>query len=217
MPRSWLIFLSIGTISVIVLGFFYLRLQPVRPAQDDEEDAGTLAELEEPTVTFVNPSRGPADAKVAIVTFGDFECDACKTLATNLETVMRSFPDDVRIVWKDMPNEEAHPLATKAAIAAHCADRQGTFWEFHDALFERQSYLSEEEIAAIAVNVGLDATSFSRCVENNDTLAIVRKDFEEGQALHILATPTIFIGTESYAGALTVEELTGLIQQELMK
>lgn len=216
MPRPWLIFLSFGTISAIVLGFFYLRLQPVRAPQIGEENE-TLLEIDRPSVTFVNPSRGSADAKVTIVTFGDFQCDACKTLATNLETVMRSFPDDVRIVWKDMPNEEAHPLATKAAIAAHCADRQGKFWEFHDALLERQSYLSEEEIAAIAVNLGLDAAPFARCTENNDTLAIVRKDFEEGRALNILATPTIFFGTESYAGALSVEELTGLIQQELVK
>ena len=217
MPRPWLTFLSIGTVSAIVLVFFFLRLQPVRAPRDDADDAGTPVELEQPTVTFVNPSRGPAGARVTIVTFGDFQCDACKTLATNLETVMRSFPDDVRIVWKDMPNEEAHPLATKAAIAAHCADRQGKFWEYHDELFARQSYLSEEEFVTIAADLALDASAFSRCTENNDTLAVVRKDFEEGQALNILATPTVFFGTESYAGALTAEELTGLIQQELIK
>lgn len=217
MPRPWLAFLSIGTIGVIVVVFFFLRLQPVRAPGGGDDESEALSDLEAPTVTFVNPSRGPADARVTVVTFGDFQCDACKTLAANLETVMRSFPDDVRIVWKDMPNEEAHPLATKAAIAAHCADRQGKFWEFHDALFERQSYLSEEEFVTIASDVGLDAGSFSRCTENNDTLAIVRKDFEEGQALNILATPTTFIGTDSYAGALEVEELTGLIQQELIK
>src|SRR3989339_836436 len=214
MPRPWTTSLAIGTVSAIVLVFFFLRLQPIRPPQDAMTDE-TPTSIDVPTVTFVNPSMGPSDAAVEIVTFGDFQCDPCKTLAVNLRTVMRSFPTGLRIVWKDMPNEDAHPLATKAAIAAHCADRQGKFWEFHDALFERQAYLTEDEIVAIASDVDLDVQAFSRCAESNDTLAIVRKDFEEGRALNILATPTIFIGSESYAGELTVEELTGLIRQEL--
>jgi len=215
MPRPWLTLLTIGTIGAIVFVFFFLRLQPIRPTQTDDEGGQALERIERPNVTFVNPSRGPSDAKVTIVTFGDFQCEACKTLATNIETVMRSYPDDVRVIWKDMPNEEAHPLATKAAIAAHCADRQGKFWEYHAALFERQAYLSEEELATAATDVGLDTETFSRCAESNDTLAIVRKDFDEGRALNVLATPTLFIDADSYAGALTVENLTELIQQKL--
>jgi len=216
MPRPWLVFLSIGTVSAIVLIFFFLRLQPIRPAQTDDL-SGTPESIDQPSITFVNPSVGPANAKVTVVTFGDFQCEACKTLATNLATVHRSFPDDLKIVWKDMPNEEAHPLATKAAVAAHCADRQGKFWEYHDMLFDRQSYLSEEELTKAAADVGLDASAFERCTKNNDTLAVVRKDFEEGRALGILATPTLFIGADSSAGALSVAEITDLIQRELTK
>jgi protein-disulfide isomerase len=214
MPRPWLTFLTIGTISVIVLVFYSLRLKPVRAPQTETKtiEPGSMSE---PTVTFVNPSRGAADAKVTIVEFGDFECDACKELAANLEVALRTFPDDLRVVWKDMPNEDAHPLATPAAIAAHCADRQGKFWEYHDQLFERQSYLSEDEFAKIAVELSLDTEAWQKCYDARDTLPIVRKDFEEGLALGLVATPTIYIGAESRTGALSVEQLTQLIREKL--
>lgn len=171
----------------------------------------------QPTVTFVNPSRGAETPAVTVVEFADFQCDACKTLSDNLEVLLRDYPDAVRVVWKDMPNEEAHPVATPAAVAAHCADRQGKFWEYHDLLFERQTYLSEDELTKIAVEAGLDTDAFARCYDARDTLGIVRKDYEEGLALGILATPTIFIGTESYAGALSSEQLSALIQEALAK
>jgi protein-disulfide isomerase len=215
MPRPWLAFLSVGTLSLVVLVFFFLRLQPVRPAQTDDDSTAPQS-LTRPTATYVNPSRGPADATVVLVTFGDFQCGACRELAANLETAMRAFPDSVRTVWKDMPNEEAHPLAVRAAVAAHCADRQGKFWEYHDALFARQSYLSEEELSLAAAEIGLDAEPFARCLESNDTLAVVRRDFDEGRALGIVATPTVFLGDESYSGALSVDALTELIQKELI-
>lgn len=217
MPKPWIVFAWIGTISAIVMVFFFLRLQPVKAPAATTDGMDDVEAIAEPSVTFINPSRGPTDARVVAVTFGDFQCDACRELAVNLAVVARSFPDDLRIVWKDMPNEQAHPLATKAAIAAHCADRQGKFWEYHDTLFDRHSYLTEDELTTAAVDIGLDTDSFGRCLENNDTLAVVRKDFEEGQALSILATPTLFFGSDSYAGALSVEELTSLVRQQLTK
>lgn len=216
MPRPWLTFLVIGTASAIVFVFFLLRLRPVQMPEPDVADSA-VGTLDQPTVTYVNPSRGPADAEVTLVTFGDFQCDACKTLAENMVTAMRSYPDSVRLVWKDMPNEDAHPLATKAAVAAHCADRQGRFWEFHDLVFARQSYLSEEELTNVAAEVGLDADAFARCTQNNDTLAVVRRDFEEGRALGIIATPTLFVGTQSVAGALSVESIVEIIEGQLAK
>lgn len=215
MPRPWLTFLTIGTLGVIVFVFYFLRLQPVLPKPiATDSTAGTLTR---PTVTFVDPSTGPEDAKVTIVEFGDFQCQPCKNLSDSLSAVLRSFPDDVRLVWKDMPNESAHPVATLAAVAAQCANRQGKFWEYHDALFERQTYLSEDELLSAAGDVGLDVDAFSKCYDNRDTLEVVRRDFEEGQALGILATPTVYVGDNAASGALTVEQLTAAVRAALMK
>lgn len=215
MPRPWLTFLTIGTLGTIVFVFFFLRLQPIKPKPiATDATAGTMTE---PRVTFVDPSLGPKDAKVTIVEYGDFQCGPCKELSENLAAAMRSFPNDVRLVWKDMPNENAHELATPAAVAGACASRQGKFWEYQAALFERQSYLSEDEFKTAATDLGLNADQFARCYDNRETLEVVRRSFEEGQALGILATPTIYVGTESYVGALSVDRLTSLIRDALAK
>lgn len=213
-PRPWLIFLTAGTATVIVFAFFILRLQPVRTQRTAAETAA-VAPITTPSITFVDPARGASAPKVTLVEFADFQCGPCKELSDSLTAAMRGFPNDVRLVWKDMPNESAHPLATLASIAAGCAGRQGKFWEYHDTLFERQASLSEEEFQRIAVDTGLNADAFRACYDARDTLAVVKKNFQEGQALKILSTPTIFIGSDSYAGALTTEELTKLIRDAL--
>lgn len=214
MPKPGLTFLTIGIVSIIVMAFFALRLKPITRNKDaDEIDTVTLTE---PTVSFVNPSKGAKNPTVTIVEFGDFQCVACKELASNLDVVLKSFPDDLRVVWKDMPNESAHPVATFASVAAHCADRQGKFWEYHDALYERQTFLSEDELSKIALELELNTEAFSKCIDTRDTLPVVRKDFEEGKALGILATPTIYIGETSYVGAISVEDLSGLIREAIV-
>lgn len=214
MPRPWLTFLAIGTVTAIVFAFFILRLQPIRTKPTDAQVAA-LTPITTPTVTFVDPARGASAAKATIVQFSDFQCESCRDLSENLTAAMRTFPNDVRLVWKDMPNEGAHPLATLAAIAAQCAARQGKFWEYHDTLFERQAYLSESEFGQAATDIGIDRDSWKKCYDSRDTLAVVKKGFEEGKALGIVATPTIYIGSKSYAGTLSVEQLSKLIQDAL--
>jgi protein-disulfide isomerase len=127
MKQRWLAFLSIGVLSVIIFIFFWYTNRPIEiPIPEIDVEIGSLSE---PTVTYINPSKGPSDAPLTIVEFGDFECGPCQTLATSLEVVHLTYPEEVQIVWKNLPNESLHQLATPAAIAAHCADRQGMFWE----------------------------------------------------------------------------------------
>lgn len=134
---------------------------------------------------------------------------------TSLEAILKTYPDQVRLVWKDLPNESAHPLATPAAIAAHCADRQGAFWEYHDALFARQSVLSEAVFTQIAQEIGLDTEKFQNCHDSRDTLPIVKKDYEEALALGLTATPTLFVGEEVFVGAVTLADLQEAVENAL--
>ena len=116
---------------------------------------------------------------------------------------------------KDLPNESSHLLSTPSAIAAHCADRQGAFWAFHDGLFEKQSFLSETHFAEIATDIGLDSERFQKCYESRDTLPIVKNDFQEARALEIPATPTFYINDVRYVGAYSSEEILDLVRKEL--
>lgn len=213
MSHRWLTFLTIAVLGILVFIFFGLRLRPIEiPEPKTTTVAGSL---DEPTVTFVNPSKGPPDAKVTLVLFSDFQCDACQNIATTLDVVLKTFPDDVRLVWKDMPNESLHPLATPAAIAAHCAAEQNKFWEYHDELFSKQAYLSESLFTQIASSLHLDTDEFESCYDNRDTLPIVTKDYEEGLALGITATPTLFIGDEMLVGAVSAQDLVTLVSEQI--
>ncbi|MFA4845056.1 MAG: DsbA family protein [Patescibacteria group bacterium] len=213
MSHRWLTFLTISVLSIIVFIFFGLRLRPIElPEPKLPVEAGSLAE---PTVTFVNPSQGSKDARLTMVIFSDFLCDACEMIATSLAVVLKTFPDDVRLVWKNMPNESLHNLATPAAIAAHCAADQGKFWEYHDELFARQTYLSESQFSQIASILGLNQDKFQTCYDEQDTLPIVTKDYEEGMALGITSTPTLYLGNELLIGAYDAQELISIVQEQL--
>lgn len=215
MRERWLFLLSVTVIGVIVFVFFILRLRPVQiPTLTDGTTAGSLTT---PSVTFINPARGAEQPKITLVVFSDFECPACKQLETSLSAVLRARPDSVRVVWKDMPIESAHTEATPAAVAAHCAAQQGKFWEYHDELFARQTFLDASQYPSIADAIGLNKDRFTACNEALDTLPIVKKDFDEGRALGITATPTTYIGSTPYVGALSAEELLSHIDQELNK
>ncbi len=210
MNQRWLAFLTIAVLAGITLLLFALRLRPVWTPPPP--GSGTDVVLDRPTVTFINPSRGPVDARVTLVLFGDFQCDYCADASTAAQIAQRSFPDDVRVVWKHLPNEYAHPQAFPAAVAAQCAARQGRFWEYHDALYVQRRILSDQQFLLIAREVGLDEGPFVRCLETQDTAAQVRRDMEEAMALRLTATPTLFINDQRVVGAVGVEELLSYVR-----
>lgn len=215
MQHRWLTFLCFAVLSLVVFIFFWYRNQPIEIATAPQQDieAGSLAR---PTTTFVNPGKGATEPKLTIVEFGDFECIPCKALADSLEVVIKTYPNDVKVIWKDLPNESVHPLATPAAIAAHCADRQGAFWPYHNELFSQQSYLTETQFPQIAQNLGLQMDKFTSCTQARETLPIIKKDYEEGLALGITATPAIYVGDEEVLiGAMTTQDLLNLVASKL--
>lgn len=209
-----LAFLVIGVLTIMVFVFFFIRTQPI-PLPKPKITASELNAQKTPTVTFVDPVRGAANAKVTLVEYADFTCVACKQLIPIIEIAMKTFPNDVRLVWKDVPNDSAHPHATSASVAAHCAARQGKFWEYSLMLFDRQTYLSDTVYTQIAAELGLNGKTFSKCVTNSDTLPIVKKNLQEGLDLGIIATPTLFVGSKPIVGVPTVDDLTKAIAEEL--
>lgn len=216
MRHRWLTLLVVFFLAVVVFLLFYFRLQPVwTPDKSDNTEIQTTTQtLTAPTVTFVNPKQGAAEPKVTVVVFSDFQCEACKELSDNLTVLLNTVPE-VQVVWKNMPNESAHPLAVPAAIAANCAGSQGKFWEYHDLLFENQVLLSENTFSQLATALELDETKFQTCYSNQDPLPLIRKDFDEGTALAITATPTMFIGEERVTGVMTADELIAWAKSKL--
>ncbi len=212
MRHFWYFLITAGCLAILVSLFlvFSLRVKDNIHFTDPEQ-------LSEPTVTIADPSLGPDTAKITLVNFGDYQCPACADLETSLVALREEYGDDLRIIWKDMPNTALHSEALTAAVAAQCADDQDKFWEYHEQLMLNQANLSSELYTTLAADLGLKDRAFSRCLEDQATLPLVQRGFEEGLALGITATPTIFVNNERYTGSMTTSDLRRLIDKTLLE
>ncbi|HTS10608.1 MAG TPA: thioredoxin domain-containing protein [Candidatus Limnocylindrales bacterium] len=152
-----------------------------------------------------NPSKGPADARVTIVEFSDFECPHCREVHTLLHSVEEHYPE-VRVVYKDFPLTQIHPWAETAAIGGRCAYDQSpaAFWKVHDLIFDNQDVLSADNIWDQLVNfagqTGLDTNAFKVCMASPDAKKAVDENRDQGLALNVNSTPTLFINGRTLAG-----------------
>jgi len=160
-----------------------------------------------------NPVRGPKDAPVAIVEFSDFQCPFCASIQDALGQVLKAFPKDVRLVFKQFPLN-IHQHANMAALASLAAHGQGKFWEMHDKLFANFSAIDEDNITRWAREIGLNMTDFEKALQTAQHDAIVRKDMADGAAAKVLGTPTLFVNGRRVHDR-SFEGLKKLIQQEL--
>jgi protein-disulfide isomerase len=153
-----------------------------------------------------SPSKGPTDAPVTVVEFADFECPACRAAAPVVDKVLAKHQNDTRLVFKNFPLE-IHQNAETAARAAVAADRQGKFWDMHHALFTSEAPLTRGTLDSLAKKLGLDMAQFNKDLESEATADVVARDRKQGEAVHLHATPTIFInGREfNYADDLGTE------------
>jgi protein-disulfide isomerase len=143
------------------------------------------------------PSLGRADAPVTIVEFSDYQCPFCQRyFATTLPALKKEYVDagKVRYVFRDHPLDQLHPLARKAAEAAHCAGEQGKFWEMHDALFGHPGTLAPSQLVEHARSIGLDGPKFGECLASGRHAARVERGLADGAAAGVQGTPGFVIG-----------------------
>lgn len=162
------------------------------------------------------PSRGPADAKVTLVEFSDFECPFCAKGRDVVEQVMAAYPGQIRLVFRQYPLP-FHENAAKAAEAALCADEQGKFWPMHDALFANPQALSPDELKQHAQGVGVDEAKFAECLDSGRMAERVKEDVAAGEAAGVDGTPAFFINGVRLTGAQPLEEFKRIIDRELKR
>jgi len=160
------------------------------------------------------PGRGPANARVTIVEFADFQCPYCSKASDVVKKVAAEYPADVRVVFRHFPLAN-HPLAPRAAEASACANEQGKFWEYHDHLFANPRDLDETALKAHAVTLGLEVKAFVDCLESGRMKALVEKDRRAGEAAGVSGTPAFFVNGLPLAGAQPEEAFRRAIDREL--
>ena len=166
-----------------------------------------------------NPSKGPADAKVTLVEFSDFECPHCRELYEELKVIETQYPQ-VRVVYKDFPLTSIHPWAQTAAVGGRCVYQQApaAFWKYHDSVFDSQDVLSAENVwdklVGFATAAGVDADMFKACLSSPDAEKAINANHADGVALDVNSTPTVFINGRPLVGG-DVETLSRMIDFEL--
>jgi uncharacterized OsmC-like protein/predicted DsbA family dithiol-disulfide isomerase len=137
-------------------------------------------------------ARGPADADVTVVEYGDFACPFCRRAYGVVRQLLEKFPD-VRFVFRANPRSHLFPAAEPAAEVAEAAAARGKFWEMHDRLFETEAGLGREQLVALARELGIDGATFAAELDGHAHRAAVHAQELSGWHSHVLSTPTFFV------------------------
>jgi protein-disulfide isomerase len=184
----------------------------------------SAAPIEDPRAIYKvpvddTPLRGPADALVTVVIASDFQCPFCKRVGPTLEALDQAFPGKLRFAWKHQPLP-GHPRALPAAMAAEEARAQGgdaKFWAMHDKLFASAPALDDADLERAAGELGLDAAKVRAAAKDSKHVERVRRDQALLQGLRATSTPTLFVNGRKLVGALPLEQMKPVVEEELKK
>jgi len=144
---------------------------------------------------------GAAEAPVAVVEFGDFECPYCAAAAPILRALVDTSDNQIRLVFRHFPLFQPHPYALTAALAAESAGEQGAFWPMHGKLYAHQDHLRDVDLVRYAEELDLDTASIVGPAAQRFGDAVER-DYAAGAAIGVHGTPTVFLGGTPYTGRL---------------
>lgn len=156
---------------------------------------------------------GPENAPVTLIEYGDYECPYCGQAHQVLKELLSDLGSQIRFVFRHFPLTQIHPNAEKAALAAEAAGEQGRFWEMHDALYENQTALEDEDLLQYARDVGLDLAEFDESVGTRRHLGRVRQDFISGARSGVNGTPTFFINGQRHDGSYEYPVLSKAVRE----
>ncbi|MGW3665064.1 Na+/H+ antiporter NhaA [Streptomyces sp. NPDC005141] len=169
-----------------------------------------IIDLSEPVDVEHDHVRGPLDASVTLVEYGDFECPYCGLAESAVRELLADF-GDVRYVWRHLPLTDVHPDAQLAAEAAEAAARQDRYWEMHDLLMAHQGDLGPKDLLRYAARIGLDNDRFRDDLRAGAGAARVATDVESADLSGVSGTPTFFVNGRRHHGAYDIASLAAAV------
>ena len=163
-------------------------------------------------VNYGGEIAGNKNSSVTIVEFADFTCAFCREAFPAIKNLIAHYKRDVKFVFKHLPLSQKGEMLSRAA---HCAGKQGKFWEYHDSLFSSTN-LTPTALNDLAIAHKLDVKQFSACSSSPESLAAIRKDAAEAKRLGIDGTPAFIINGKLIIGALSFEEFKTIIETSLL-
>jgi len=194
----------LAAVLATALGWLVFRLAATLRGETSAALPTTLSDPVDPARDHV---RGPVDAPLTLVEYGDFECPFCARATGVAREVRAHFGDDLRYVFRHLPLPDVHPHAEAAAAAAEAAGRQGRFWEMHDLLFAHQDELDVVDLAGHAGALGLDVDRFAADLDSPEVGARIRADVAGAEASGARGTPTFFMAERRHTGPWDAQTL----------
>lgn len=159
---------------------------------------------------MTNWVRGTGDRE--LLEYLDFQCPYCRAAHGAIKSVMLGdLAGRVRLRVRHFPIREKHPRADATARAAEAAGRQGKFWEMHDLLYERFDAVTDDDLKAYALELGLDVARFEADVADPAVAAAIEEDREAGVAQGVTGTPGLFLDGVKYTGFYDRETLLDVL------
>ena len=210
----------LGTLTTVLvapaLAWVLTRIVSRLPSAVRARQIGSTAEDILDLVDEVDPDRdhirGPDDAPVTLVEYGDFECSYCGQAERAIRELLASHGDDVRYVWRHLPLNDVHPSAQLAAESAEAAAAQGKFWEMYDILLEHQDALGPRDLARYANELGLDVERFRDELRRREYSTRVSEDVASADESGVSGTPTFFINGRRHYGSYDIDALTDTVR-----
>ncbi|MDX6609406.1 MAG: hypothetical protein QOF85_1331 [Solirubrobacterales bacterium] len=171
----------------------------------------TLVDLARPVDPERDHLRGPTEAPVTVVEYGDFECPYCGRAEPVIRELLADF-GDVRYVWRHLPLSDVHPHAELAAEAAEAAAAQDAFWEMHDLLLDHQGDLTPRDLHAYAEQLGLDLERYQDELRQHSHAPRVEEDVDSADISGVTGTPTFFVNERRHDGAYDIETLSAAVR-----
>jgi protein-disulfide isomerase len=166
-------------------------------------------------VTLADHGEGPADAPLALVEYGDYECPHCGRAYPIVKEVQKALKRELRFVFRNFPLAEMHPHALSAAKAAEAASLQDKFWPMHDQIFEHQQHLDDRSLLRYAEAMGLELPRFGADSKSAGVATHIDGDIEGGARSGVNGTPTFFINGVRHDGSFDYDTLVEALRAAL--
>lgn len=202
--------LTWGIVVAVLVGIGWLVWRAAQNAPTGPQGGGQ--ELAVP-VSAEDNAKGPADAPITLVEYGDYQCPACAAFHPVVEGIFNEAEGQIRLVYRHYPLKNIHPNAEMAARAVQAAGLQGAYWELHDIVYERQTEWASiprtsarNKILEYARELGLDAEQLDQAIDSDAVKNKVDADIDSGDAAGVNSTPSFFVNGVRIAGANSFEE-----------
>ena len=220
--------LGIGAVIAIACIFFGVMMTNMVDTEStqilDEITINEIGSIKKPTFSSftdnASPILGDRNAPLTLIEFGDYQCTYCKKFfSETVESILINYVEtgQVKMLFKDFIVVDGND-SMNAANAAHCANDQGMFWQFHSTLYnnwagEGTGWVSSEQLNKFANTLELDMDEFSNCVSELKWKKLVNASHDDAIALGVTATPTFFVIDQSK----NVLKITGAQHYDVFK